>query len=307
MIVFMGKGKSIYVETLIKTTMNTLWNYTQTPDLHQQWDVRFTEITYIPKSRDDEPQRFLYKTNIGFGLSISGEGVSVGNIGKDGILISSLKFSTSNPISLLSEGAGFWRYEPTSDGIRFITRYDYKTRFGVFGTWLDHLIFRPIMGYATAWSFDCLRLWIERGIPPRILLRRALTEMISITTLFFIWIYQGLVPKILVPDSGELEMMNSLVVLENGRHVLTALGVGEIVFGILLLLLRGKKRIVWHKLNIVILVLLGLSASATPATYVAPFNPVTLNVAMVALSLISLMNATDIPRAGNCRREEVKP
>lgn len=293
----------IYVEILMNVPIETLWTYTQTPSIHQQWDLRFSEIKYLPKSNEEEPQRFLYKTNIGFGLSIAGEGDSVGNKEKDGIMTSSLKFSSPNPISLILEGAGFWRYVPTVDGIRFLTRYDYKTRFGVIGAWFDRFIFRPIMGWATAWSFDCLRLWLEQGTHPRVLMRRSIMEIMLSTCLFIIWLYQGLVPKLLVPDSGEMEIIRSITsIADYGRPLLTLMGLGEIGFGLLFLILTGKKRRWLHKTNILVLILLGLSATSHPATYVAPFNPITLNMAMVALSFASLLNETDLPSAGRCLR-----
>ncbi|MEC2665308.1 hypothetical protein P9W94_30845, partial [Bacillus cereus] len=46
------------------------------------WDARFTEISYLEK-KEGEPQKFLYKTKIGFGLEIVGEGESIGEIRKD--------------------------------------------------------------------------------------------------------------------------------------------------------------------------------------------------------------------------------
>lgn len=295
--------KPIYVEILMKVPMETLWTYTQMPNMHQQWDLRFSEITYIPKSHEDQPQRFLYKTNIGFGLSIAGEGESVGNKERDGIMTSSLKFSSPNPISLIFEGAGFWRYVPTVDGIRFLTRYDYRTRFGAFGTLIDWFMFRPIMGWATAWSFDCLRLWLEQGIHPHVLIRRSIIETVLNLSLFIIWVYQGLVPKLLVPDSGEMDIIKSTAgIVDYGRPILTLMGLGEIGFGLLFLILSGKKRRSLHKTNILALILLGLSAASHPSTYVAPFNPITLNVAMIALSITSLLNATELPSAGRCLR-----
>jgi hypothetical protein len=63
---------------------------------------------------------------------------------------------------------------PTEAGTRFITRYDYDTRFGAPGRVLDRLVFRPLLGWATAWSFDRLRLWLEEGIAPETALRRLL-------------------------------------------------------------------------------------------------------------------------------------
>jgi hypothetical protein len=59
---------SIYVEILVRAPMDALWAHTQTPSLHQRWDLRFSRIDYLPKPRDIEPQRFRYTTRIGFGL-----------------------------------------------------------------------------------------------------------------------------------------------------------------------------------------------------------------------------------------------
>jgi hypothetical protein len=43
--------------------------------------------------------------------------------------------------------------------VRFLTGYDYGTRFGLPGQVIDRLALRPLLGWATAWSFDRLRLW----------------------------------------------------------------------------------------------------------------------------------------------------
>ncbi|MEU3227609.1 hypothetical protein ABZ695_31180 [Streptomyces sp. NPDC006976] len=70
------------------------------------------------------------------------------------------------------EGGG----TPAGGGIRFLTGYDYEPRWGRPGRLADRLLFRPLMGWATAWSFDRLRLWCERGITPERALRRGLAE-----------------------------------------------------------------------------------------------------------------------------------
>ena len=69
-----GIGMSIYVEILIRAPMDALWAHTQTPELHERWDLRFSEIAYVPRSIETEPQRFRYATRIGFGLEVAGEG-----------------------------------------------------------------------------------------------------------------------------------------------------------------------------------------------------------------------------------------
>jgi hypothetical protein len=69
---------SIYVEVIVRAPMEVLWAHTQTPALHERWDLRFSRIEYLPKSHYADPQRFRYTTRIGFGLEVKGDGESVG-------------------------------------------------------------------------------------------------------------------------------------------------------------------------------------------------------------------------------------
>ncbi|WP_232699130.1 DoxX-like family protein [Brevibacillus daliensis] len=300
----MTKNKPIYVESTIRTDIETLWKYTQTPELHEQWDLRFTKISYLPKKTEAEPQRFLYQTNIGFGLSISGEGKSVGTTERDETKTSVLKFWSDNAISLIREGSGFWRYVPSEDGIRFFTRYDYQTRFGTMGRWLDRMLFRPMMGWATAWSFDALRLWIEKGIHPKLSFLRALTELICWSILAFIRMYQGLFPKLLYPQTRELQLLQATQLFQGYEQlVLFFVGAGEIGFGLLFFLVGRGRRKALYLGNLFLLVFLGLGALSQPNVFVEPFNPVTLNICMMALSVIGILNLTNLPNAYACLRK----
>ena len=164
----------IYVEILIRAPLEEVWRVTQDPELHRRWDLRFTRIEYLPRAAG-EPQRFLYATRIGLGLEIRGEGESVGEKdAPDGSRTSALVFGSGDPRSLIRSGSGYWRYMPVAGATRFVTRYDYETRFGVAGRTFDRILFRPLLGWATAWSFDRLRLWLEDGVPPEGSRRRLL-------------------------------------------------------------------------------------------------------------------------------------
>ena len=78
------KSKPVYVEIKIYTQMDKLWRATQTPNLHEQWDLRFSSITYLLK-KANEPQRFTYKRKLGFGQEIEGWGITAGSHkGKNG-------------------------------------------------------------------------------------------------------------------------------------------------------------------------------------------------------------------------------
>ncbi|MGH9421452.1 MAG: SRPBCC family protein, partial [Thermoanaerobaculia bacterium] len=169
-----GNRNTIYVETLIRAPLEDVWTHTQNPSLHERWDLRFTTIEYTTRDEATARQQFRYATRMGFGVEISGTGESIATTEQgDGARVSSLTFRSEDPISLILKGSGYWKYIPTADGVRFITAYDYEQRFGSFGRMVDSITFRPLMGWATAWSFDRLRLWLERSIDPAVTLRNA--------------------------------------------------------------------------------------------------------------------------------------
>ncbi|WP_020577321.1 hypothetical protein [Actinopolymorpha alba] len=172
-------GERIYVEVEINTDLDQVWQATQDPSAHQQWDARFGEITYLPKDPEDAaaPQRFRYATRALPGLTIDGVGISAGERQRpDGTRTSALRFASDHSLSLIRSGAGYWRYVPVhGGGVRFLTGYDYEPGWDRLGPYADK-VFRPLFGWLTAWSFDRLRLWLERGITPRRARRTALAD-----------------------------------------------------------------------------------------------------------------------------------
>ncbi len=164
------------METTIRCDAEELWQLTQQPRQHQRWDLRFTEIDYLARPDPAEPQRFRYAVRVLPGVVIAGTGVTAGERTRaDGARTSALRFDSGHPLSLIRSGAGYWRYVPTPDGVRFITGYDYEPGWGRLGRLADRL-FRPLMGWGTAWSFDRLRLWLEHGTPPERSLRHGLMD-----------------------------------------------------------------------------------------------------------------------------------
>lgn len=99
------KQKPIYVEIEMTSDLDKLWEYTQNPSLHKEWDLRFSDITYLHRSVN-EAQRFLYETRIGFGLKVSGAGETVGTKLHSSQRVSSLAFSSNHPLSLIKKAAG---------------------------------------------------------------------------------------------------------------------------------------------------------------------------------------------------------
>ena len=293
----------IYVEIPIASSLDELWEKTQNPELHQRWDLRFTEIEYLPR-KAEEPQKFLYCTRIGLSLKINGKGESTGvRDGDGGARTSSLKFWSADPKSLIKVGSGYWKYVPAGNKIRFFTWYDYETRFGLLGKALDKCLFRPLLGWATAWSFDRLRLWIEKGIPPESSRDRALVYSIARATVAFTWLYHGLFPKLFYHDAAELDLV-SRVGTPAARLIMavTVAGWAEIFFATLLLVLWRHEWPLWLT---VVLMLIGIPVVAicAPAYLGAAFNPVTLNLGLAALSAIGLIAGRDLPTATHCLRK----
>ncbi|MCC5876064.1 MAG: DoxX-like family protein [Candidatus Sumerlaeia bacterium] len=299
-------SKPIYVETLIEGSMDDLWERTQNPDLHNQWDLRFTDILYLPRESPNAPQRFLYKTRIGFGISITGRGESIGEKLTDGSRTSSLRFWSNHPLSLIREGSGYWRYIQRPNGrVSFLTWYDYEPRFGRPGQFLDRWVFRPLMGWATAWSFDALRLWIEKGVDPSRSTLRLLVDGVARTGLALCWIYQGLLPKLLFPESGEREILAASGFTSATIDVILPLiGLGQVFYGLLLLLVAPLARLLLS-LNLLALIALGIGALITvPGIYTAPFSPGSLTISMIALTVVALIarSGEPFPSALRCRR-----
>jgi len=300
---------SIYVEIFICGDMESLWLKTQEPTLHQRWDLRFSEIAYLPR-QPGQPQQFLYSTRIGAGLRINGEGESTGaRDGSSGERTSALKFWSKDPKSLIEAGSGYWKYVPSADGIRFLTAYDYQTRFGALGRTIDKLIFRPLIGWATAWSFDRLRLWIEQDVSPEVSRNQTLIYSLSRLAVAFIWLYHGLIPKILYRSPDELAMLSATGMPASSVLTLTLLaGWLEIAFALLFLIFWRARWPLWLTIFALVAATLGVGISS-PAYLHKAFDPLTLNLAVAALAACGLLAGTNLPSAKRCLRRpsEGKP
>lgn len=299
----MATDRGIYVEVRIRGSVDEVWRRTQEPDLHERWDLRFTAIDYLPKSTEKEPQRFRYSTRLGFGLKINGEGESTG-IREDaaGPRTSALKFWSADPKSLIEEGSGYWQYVPTAEGVRFLTWYDYRTRFGATGRLIDRFLFRPLIGWGTAWSFDRLRLWIDCDVPPQFSMRMALIHALARLGIAFTWLWQGFVPKLLFANPDEQTMMAAAGL---PLALLPVFGLLELAFAVLTIgLWRWRPFFLLNGLAMVgALIAVGLKS---PSYLVGAFNPVTLNAGVAILSMVGYLSATQLPSASRCLRHAPK-
>jgi uncharacterized membrane protein YphA (DoxX/SURF4 family) len=299
----MRRPPGIYVEIPIRSELDAVWRLTQQPRLHQRWDLRFTRIEYLPRPDAALPQMFLYETRIGFGLAIRGTGESLAQRRSgDGETTSSLKFASADPKSLIETGSGYWKYIPTDNGLRFLTWYDYEVRFGAVGRLIDAVVFRPMIGWATAWSFDCLRLWAEEKQTPEASRNLSIAHAIARVSLAFIWTWHGLVPKLLCANGDERRMLAEAGV---SLRWLPWIGAAEIAFGIAILFGWRRRRLFPVSAAPMVLATLAV-ALKSPEYLAAAFNPVTLNLAMIALSLIGWFVSSSLPSARNCLRKPAK-
>jgi uncharacterized membrane protein YphA (DoxX/SURF4 family) len=300
-----GQRRSIYVEILVRGGLDDLWGLTQRPELHRRWDLRFSDIEYLPRPDESLPQRFLYTTRIGFGLAIRGCGESIGvREAGGGTRTSALRFWSEDPKSLIREGSGYWRYVPVPGGVRFLTRYDYRTRFGLAGRLLDRALFRPLLGWATAWSFDRLRLWIEREIDPRAALRRGLLDLAARLGLASVLLGHGLVSMLIDRSPGALRLLAAAgLAPAAARQALPLLGIAEAVLGAALLAGR-RVRALYAAVVLLMAAAAAAIALVSPAALpsAAALEPLALAVSVAALAVLGWSAGRDLPSASRCRR-----
>ncbi len=291
-------------ETTIRDEDAKLWHLTQEPHHHARWDLRFTDIAYLPKSEPDEAQRFAYVTKLAGRIKVEGWGETVAQRDGRG---SRLRFGSDDPKSLIREGAGFWAYEKSANGIKFRTEYDYQVRYGLVGRIADRLLFRPLMQWATRWSFDRLRIWIEDGTTPELSRRLWLLKVSARVALGVVWILEGLLPKLLVVAPAELELVTrSGLVMATPTFTLGLLGVADIIGG--LWLLSGKaERLAALVAALAMLAIVGIVIAADPLAVASPFGGIVKNIGLAVCSLVVLSLADRTPnasRANPVRRDK---
>lgn len=301
------RRRPIYVESRIDATIDALWDATQLPGSHQRWDLRFGRITYLPRA-DDEPQRFTYATTVAPGVTVAGTGESLGDRDRpDGTRWSGLRFWAADRRSIIEAGAGYWRYVPTDDGVRFLTRYDYRPRWGRLGELVDRVIFRPLFGWATAWSFDRLRLWLEDGTPPERSRDLAVAHAAAVGGLAGVFAYQGLVPKVWKVDVDEVAIWNGLGVSPgSARKVVRAVGAIEAGFAVAAVAASDKR---WpFVISIAAMPTLAIGAAKSDRSILTKaFNPGSLGIAVVALAGVALATRRGRPSGRRPLREAPDP
>ncbi len=152
----------IYVEVDILCGVEDVWMLTHDPEMLPRWDARFSSIT--PTGRlASGAHRFTYERSTPFHTFVGTVTALREPTELDGTRASALRFTTRDTFSALGAGHGYWRCIPFGSGVRLITAFDYEPGWG---SALDALVVRRLIGWMTAWSFDRLRIWAETGVPP---------------------------------------------------------------------------------------------------------------------------------------------
>jgi hypothetical protein len=150
------RARKIVVEAIIAAPVATVWERSQVPALHTEWDIRFNHIAYLDQTDDRGYHLMDYRTNIAVGVSIQGYGRYLTNSEHSH---SSFEFDSYDWKSLIRNGRGIWLYRASGENTLFKTVYDYDVRYGWLGKALDALLFRSLLQLATEWGFETLRLW----------------------------------------------------------------------------------------------------------------------------------------------------
>ena len=137
-------------------------------------------------------------------------------------------------------------------------------------------------------------------------MRQSLIHLISRLTVAFIWFYHGLVPKLLFRHPLELAMLNAARLSTSAElNAVLAAGWVEIAIALCIIFFWRSRWPLWFTLILMPLALLGV-AFTSPSLLAAPFNPLTLNLALFILAVIALLSATDLPSAARCVRQPPK-
>ncbi len=120
--------------------------------------------------------------------------------------------------------------------------------------------------------------------------------LICRAALSFSWVYQGAIPKIVCQSRGETDLLGHLIpVYQWACEAVLWIGVAEILFG-LFLLVAASQWVFWLNMTALSALLLFV-ALFEPSMFALPFNPLTLNVSLIALSVIALLEMKKLKTA----------
>ena len=110
---------------------------------------------------------------------------------------------------------------------------------------------------------------------------------ISRFAIAFIWLYHGLIPKLIFQHATELELINKGPLVGTAETTLFSAGVGEVVIGLCVLVCWNHVWPAYVSLAGFVMLLVA-SIVISPGHAVQAFNPVTLTVSAILFCLIQI-------------------
>jgi uncharacterized membrane protein YphA (DoxX/SURF4 family) len=146
-------------------------------------------------------------------------------------------------------------------------------------------------------------LWLEEGVDPALAMRQMLVHFVARAGLALVFVYQGLVPKLLAAHRDEVAMLlDSGVAADNLDVVLTMLGLAEVGFALALLIFWHRRWPSWLCLGLMFVAVVAVAVNS-PQFLDAAFNPVSLNLAVASLAAVDLLVLGRLPSATRCQRK----
>ena len=122
--------------------------------------------------------------------------------------------------------------------------------------------------------------------------------ILSRITIAIIFIYHGLVPKIIFANAHEILMNNALIPFLSEKFTLYISGIVEIVYGVVILVFFASKQLIYPAIVFLILSTLMLLA-VLPNLFQNAFNPFSINLSLLVLCVINIISQTKTESASN--------
>ena len=132
-----------------------------------------------------------------------------------------------------------------------------------------------------------MRRWLAWD--PQIAPRQFVGYTLARLGVAFVWIWHGLVPKLIFDHPDESVMLTDVgIAPERAAQLVRAAGVGEVLFGLVVLAAWRWRVPLWITAAVMVFATIGVTVGS-PRFLTAAFNPVTLNFQLFLLAVIALI------------------
>lgn len=119
---------------------------------------------------------------------------------------------------------------------------------------------------------------------------------LSRTAIAFIWIYHGLIPKLLFTHATELELVEKGPIVGSPEMTVLIAGIAEVIVGVGVVVFWNSRWPIYLSLGGFAVLLIG-AVAISPAHATHAFNPVTLTISAILFCLIQLSEANSRSKA----------